>query len=227
MTTSDEIKQALGAFKNGLKGWGTTEESTVVDLQATDFVEGTSSSARPSPTQLPSTEAQVSSVQASTTPSTSARPPPTTNPADLQDEYGSAHPRPIVSTRPLILYAYSETESARINLEFFIAHGLHAAADFVFILNGPTDAASIIPVADNIRHVQRANDCYDLGAYAEVLTRDDLYKGYKKFVMLNASIRGPFIPYWAEACWTDMYLKKITSEVKVGSIHILCFDYHD
>src|ERR1700730_3704626 len=38
--------------------------------------------------------------------------------------------------RPLVLYAYFETPSARENLEFFIAHGLHAAADFVFILNG-------------------------------------------------------------------------------------------
>ena len=120
-----------------------------------------------------------------------------------------------VSERPLILYAYSETESARINLEFFIAHGLHANADFVFILNGPTNAPDIIPQEPNIHYVRRPNDCYDLGAYAEVLIKDDLYKGYKHFIMLNASIRGPFLPYWAEGCWSDMYLKRVTDEVKV------------
>ena len=119
------------------------------------------------------------------------------------------------SERPLILYAYSETKPARVNLEFFIAHGLHANADFVFILNGPTNAPDIIPKEANIRYVQRLNDCYDLGAYAEVLIRDDLYKGYKHFIMLNASIRGPFLPYWAEGCWSDMYLKRVTEKVKV------------
>ncbi|RDW70062.1 hypothetical protein BP5796_08459 [Coleophoma crateriformis] len=130
--------------------------------------------------------------------------------------------QPVLSTtaaakieRPLILYAYSETTSARTNLEFFIRHGLHAAADFIFILNGATDATTLIPLADNIRYVQRANDCYDLGAFAEVLTHDDLYKNYKKFIMLNASIRGPFLPYWAESCWSDMYLKKVTDKVKL------------
>jgi hypothetical protein len=120
------------------------------------------------------------------------------------------------SERPLVLYAYSESKNARFNLKFFINHGLHAAADFVFILNGRTTAASLIPDRPNIRYVQRANDCYDLGAYAEVLTGNDLYKKYKKFIMMNASIRGPFLPYWSRGCWTDMYLSRITEEVKVG-----------
>ena len=39
--------------------------------------------------------------------------------------------------------------------------------------------------------------------------------------MLNASIRGPFLPYWASGCWSDMYLEKVTDEVKVG----LCLSY--
>jgi hypothetical protein len=116
---------------------------------------------------------------------------------------------------PLVLYAYSESETARPNLEFFIRHALNDAADFVFILNGFTDANSIIPNLPNIRIVQRDNDCYDLGAYAEVLQRDDLWKGYGKFIMLNASLRGPFMPYWSDACWMDMYLRKLTEEVKV------------
>lgn len=119
------------------------------------------------------------------------------------------------SNRPLILYSYSEIPSARENLEFFIAHGLHAAADFIFILNGETDAGELIPKKSNIKSIQRPNDCYDLGAYAEVLTAEDLYKTYKRFIMLNASIRGPFLPYWSESCWSDMYLGKLTDEVKV------------
>ncbi|RDW89579.1 hypothetical protein BP6252_01611 [Coleophoma cylindrospora] len=117
--------------------------------------------------------------------------------------------------RPLILYAYAESPTARTNLEFFIRHGLHAAADFVFIFNGPTDLTTLVPLADNIRSVERPNDCYDLGAFAEVLTHEDLYKNYTKFITLNASIRGPFLPYWSESCWSDMYLRRITDKVKL------------
>lgn len=120
------------------------------------------------------------------------------------------------TARPLILYAYYETDNARQNLEYFIAHGLHGAADFIFILNGETNAEDIIPKEPNIRYIHRPNDCYDLGAFAEVLTKDDLYKKYNKFITLNASVRGPFLPYWATGCWSDMFLSKVTDKVKVG-----------
>ncbi|KAH7321926.1 hypothetical protein BKA65DRAFT_482355 [Rhexocercosporidium sp. MPI-PUGE-AT-0058] len=130
-----------------------------------------------------------------------------------------------VSDRPLILYAYADSKdgSALENLKFFIAHGLHAAADFIFILNGETKAKDIVPKKDNIRLIQRPNECYDLGAYAEVLLRDDLYKNYKRFITMNASIRGPFVPYWSEGCWTDMFLNKITDEVKLVGITANCW----
>lgn len=147
---------------------------------------------------------------------------------DPADQLGTSDPsriyhKPNVSDRPVILYAYSdgktkkELHNARANFEFFLAHGLHTAADFVFIFNGKSDAVKLVPKGDHIRIVERPNDCYDIGAYAEVLLANDFYKRYTKFIMLNASIRGPFLPYWASGCWTDMYLGRITDEVKVCS----------
>src|ERR1700712_3328837 len=38
----------------------------------------------------------------------------------------------------LVTYVYYETVDAKRNLKFFLAHGLHDAADFIFILNGPS-----------------------------------------------------------------------------------------
>jgi hypothetical protein len=136
------------------------------------------------------------------------------------------------SDRPLILYAYYETENSRQNLEYFLAHGLHGAADFIFILNGENHAEDIIPTEPNIRYIRRKNDCYDLGAFAEVLTKDDLYRKYKKFITMNASIRGPFLPYWATGCWSDMFLSRVTEEVKVGfcfrpNLHNCLWPYRD
>jgi len=123
--------------------------------------------------------------------------------------------------RPLVLYAYSETPNARTNLIFFLAHGLHQNADFVFVMNGESSATALIPNKSNIRIVQRENDCYDLGAYAEVLTTDDFYKAYQRFILMNASIRGPFVPTYATGCWSDMYLGKITDKVKVRQGYLL------
>jgi hypothetical protein len=120
------------------------------------------------------------------------------------------------SDRPLILYSFFETSNALSNLEFFIKHGLHGGADFVFIMNGETKAHELLPQDhSNIKYISRPNHCFDLGAYAEILTTEDLYQKYKRFILMNASIRGPYLPYWAEGCWSEMYLKKVTEETKV------------
>ncbi|KAI0128398.1 hypothetical protein BJ170DRAFT_701313 [Xylariales sp. AK1849] len=131
------------------------------------------------------------------------------------------------SDRPLITYAYAESESARSNLEFFISQGLHDAADFIFIINGLTDASQLIPNKTNIRIIERPNECFDLGAHGEVLRNDNLWKQYKKFITLNASIRGPFIPYWAKRCWSDVFLGRVEGDVKLVGMTANCLPkYH-
>ncbi|KAL7627999.1 hypothetical protein AAE478_002195 [Parahypoxylon ruwenzoriense] len=124
--------------------------------------------------------------------------------------------------RPLILYAYKESENARDNLKFFLNQGLHGSADFIFILNGETDAADIIPREENIRIIQRPNVCFDLGAFGEVLREDDLWKKYKRFITMNASLRGPFLPYWSKQCWSDAYLERVTNDVKLVGMTVNC-----
>jgi hypothetical protein len=47
------------------------------------------------------------------------------------------------------------------------------------------------------------------------LTKDDVWLKYKRFVLMNASVRGPFVPHWAAACWSDRLLSKVTEDVKV------------
>lgn len=163
---------------------------------------------------------------AKTTTATSSSPssPATVEPGkeEKYDDFNDTDPEKNASTRPLIMYAYSETENARENLRFFLAQGLHGAADFVFILNGETDVGeALIPQKTNIAVVKRPNTCYDLGAHGEVLRNGDLWKRYGRFVLLNASVRGPFVPYWSRACWSDAYLGRVTDEVKVRKSLIL------
>ena len=59
-----------------------------------------------------------------------------------------------------------------------------------------------------------------MGAFAQVLVKDDFYKKYNKFITMNSSIRGPFFPLWSTQCWTDAYLNKVTDKVKVCRIPV-------
>lgn len=182
----------------------------------------------------------------------------------------NGEPYTTLASRPLILYAYFESDFGRRNLIFFLDHALHDAADFVFILNGETDADKLIfpdtvdpdkPLRDrsNIRIKRRENQCFDLGAHAEVLDQvvggpgwfgpqgeipavTDLPKEedatktnyspdnknlklryrYPSYILMNASIRGPFMPAWSSTCWSSAYLSKITSKVKLVGMSYNC-----
>lgn len=67
------------------------------------------------------------------------------------------------NTTTLVLYAYSESQTARPNIEFFIRDALNSAADFVFIFNGPTNVSTIIPDLPNIRIVHEQTTAMILG----------------------------------------------------------------
>ncbi|KAK6496734.1 hypothetical protein TWF481_001722 [Arthrobotrys musiformis] len=126
--------------------------------------------------------------------------------------------------RALVTYVYFETPNARENALFFIRHGLHAEADFIFIINGESDITKHIPAHPNIRIVRRGNTCFDLGAHSEVLMADDgaLINTYQRFILLNASIRGPFMPTWSRECWSEAYLARITERNKLVGMTINC-----
>ncbi|KAI7785660.1 hypothetical protein LA080_006681 [Diaporthe eres] len=99
-------------------------------------------------------------------------------------------------------------------LQVLLEKGIHGGADFAFIFNGETEAVSLVPEHPNIRVIQRENTCFDLGGMGEVLRKDDLWKRYKRFITMNASIKSPFLPRYAStACWTDIFLGRVTDTV--------------
>ncbi|MCJ1341708.1 hypothetical protein MMC09_007005 [Bachmanniomyces sp. S44760] len=142
-------------------------------------------------------------------------------PIDAQAESGvsSIHIQ-VTNDRVLVSYVYYETKNARANFLYFIEHGLHDGADFLIILNGDTTVQEKIPVKTNIKVIARENKCFDLGTHAEVFKdkKLNLVNKYKRFILMNSSIRGPFLPYWSKGCWTDLYLNKLTDVVKVRNL---------
>lgn len=131
--------------------------------------------------------------------------------------------------RTVVLYVYTERPDSRKNAVYFIQHGLHERADFIFIFNGESDLDSLFPKnAQNIRVIRRSNTCYDLGAVGEVLRSNDqeIVKRYNRFIFMNASVRGPFIPMWSSACWSDIFLNKLTEKVKLVGTTFNCWGAH-
>ncbi|POS73517.1 hypothetical protein DHEL01_v208094 [Diaporthe helianthi] len=123
----------------------------------------------------------------------------------------------------LILYSYAESKIGRRNLEYFLDKGLHGAADFIFIFNGETDAASLVPDLPNVKVIRRENKCFDLGGMGEILRKNDLWKQYKRFITMNASIRGPFFPrYDRTSCWSDVFLDRVTEATKLVGTTVNC-----
>ena len=130
-----------------------------------------------------------------------------------------------ITDRPLIIFAYSESDYSRENTLFFLRHGLHAEADFIIILNGETSIEHAIPKnMSHIKVIKRDNTCFDLGAMGLVLKSNNnaLVKQYKRFILMNSSIRGPFIPTWAKGCWSDYFLSKVTEKVKLVGVSVNC-----
>jgi len=86
------------------------------------------------------------------------------------------------------------------------------------MVNGISQLEREIPKSiPNLEVRLRDNECFDLGSYGQMLGEDDraLVKKYKKFILLNSSIRGPFLPTWSKDCWSDVYMDMVTDKVKV------------
>jgi hypothetical protein len=73
----------------------------------------------------------------------------------------------------------------------------------------------MVPELPNISVTQRENTRFDLDAGGEVLTNSALWQKSTRFVMLNASVRGPFLPFYTALCWTDLFLDGLLDRVKV------------
>ncbi|KAI8909853.1 hypothetical protein DFJ77DRAFT_415164, partial [Powellomyces hirtus] len=103
------------------------------------------------------------------------------------------------------------------NLEFFLRHGLVSNVDYLFVMNSPTPKGLEIPVLDNIFVWEKENSCYDLGSFhLGVQHMAAKYKRtYSRYLLVNASVRGPFLPPHGRGCWTDHFLDHLSDEVKL------------
>jgi len=94
----------------------------------------------------------------------------------------------------LIIYNYYETKLNKENLEFFLRHHRQKWADVIVIVN---DEKISVNLPEWVIKFVRPNIGMEFCAMMEVLPLilfDASFKRYEYFMLLNASVRGPFYP---------------------------------
>ena len=52
--------------------------------------------------------------------------------------------------------------------------------------------------------------------------RETHNRTYTKKIMVNASVRGPFLPFYSRMCWTDAFLSDLSDKVKMVGTTFNC-----
>jgi len=114
-------------------------------------------------------------------------------------------------TRLLVLYVFHIYNN---RVKHFIKNCIfnHPNVDFIIISN---DKNNVFDVPDNVKTLFRDNIGYDFGGWSDALLINNLYKNYDKFIFVNSSVIGPFIPSYYKKKWTDIYIDGLQNNVKL------------
>jgi hypothetical protein len=112
---------------------------------------------------------------------------------------------------------------------------LHYEADFVFTIIGEsTVIEDVLPKGQT--HINIFNKpAFDVGcnpftAHAAVLggdpasDRKPLNEVYDKFIMIDSSVRGPFLPRWSRSCWTHSLVSLLGEKTKLVGTSLACLE---
>lgn len=127
----------------------------------------------------------------------------------------------------LILWAHYFDDEKADNLQFFLAQGIvpHSDYRFVVIVSGSISAMWHLRLskvtAPNFRWYTRPNIGYDMCAWKEALDAS-----FKYFVLLNKSVRGPFLPPYYTNPWPDVFTSRLNNQIKLSGTSINCNQMH-
>ena len=94
--------------------------------------------------------------------------------------------------------------------------------DFIVISN---DKNNNFEVPTTVKTLFRDNIGYDFGGWSDALLTNNLYENYDKFIFVNSSVIGPFVPSCYKDKWTDIYINGLQDNVKLfGSTINTCRD---
>lgn len=115
--------------------------------------------------------------------------------------------------KTVVLYAFHLWDE---NVDFFCRHALfpNPHVDFIMICNGDLTPKVALPAY--VQYLTRENIGYDFGAWSHAIYTEHLWDRYDYFILLNSTVRGPFIPPWITVPdWTIIFTQYLTDQVKL------------
>lgn len=127
--------------------------------------------------------------------------------------------------RTAVIYVYHEKNEIYIdNIQFFFREGVRydENVDYIFVVNGDTTIS--FPTHPNVKVIRRPNSCLDIGTWGPLVLR--LKEHYRYFIILNTSIRGPYLPtYWDKRKhWVTGFTHLIDDDIKLVGLSVNCPD---
>lgn len=112
-----------------------------------------------------------------------------------------------------VLYVFHEYNN---RVRYFIENGVFEDdnIDFIFICNN-NNVTCDVPNYRNVRIMYRENIGHDFAGWSFALLNDNLYEKYEKFIFLNSTVIGPFLPLYYKNKWTQVYLDGLKDNVRL------------
>jgi hypothetical protein len=113
--------------------------------------------------------------------------------------------------KTVVIYIFHEINA---NVKFFIQHGIFRSEwiDFIFVCNGSHQ----LDVPEYVKYFNRENIGHDFGGWSHVIFKENLLYKYEYFVLVNSSVRGPFIPPWSpEKNWITIFTRFLDHKTKL------------
>lgn len=119
-----------------------------------------------------------------------------------------------MTKKNLVIYHYFERDvSYRDNFLHFLSFGYQEENDYVFIVSGQYSVE--LPKFSNIQYVFTEPKRSDFGGYAEFINSGFSFQLYEFIFFINSSVRGPYLPAYAQQSWTQVFLKQMGSDVGI------------
>lgn len=128
--------------------------------------------------------------------------------------------------RSVVIYTYYKSDSSNYNLGFFVKNELkyRENIDYIIVINGfYHDEKIVFPKIDNLTIIRRDNLGYDFGGhYCALELLEFNNKKYDYYFFMNSSVIGPIVPHYFTEHWSNVFIRKITSKVKLVGTSIVC-----
>lgn len=115
-----------------------------------------------------------------------------------------------------VVYHYFEKDEAyRDNLVFFLSAAILDEADYFIVISGECSVS--LPNLTNVHYIHTINMNNDFGGYIKFV-HEFFSINYNRYIFINSSVRGPFLPPWFDGNWIDVFTTRLKDDLHlVGS----------